>query len=206
MAVAVGRARTERHGVLRRRLESDADGDALLAGIHIALEVRGAESGDAHLVLESGRVHRRREVDPHAVARRVLVAVDGRRVRDRRLPDGGERRCARIRAHAAVGTLQTLVHGDRVARLHAEPLARIPRKDRAGVVPLEGAGRDRAVGGVLDAEPCLRRRVHRLVERDVDLLPRAAVDPVRVGLDRVDAGHDRREGRAPVLLEHAIGG
>ena len=204
LAVAVSRAGLERDGVARGGLEADAHGDATLARVHVAFEIRRAESRDAHLVLESRRIHRRREVDPHSVTRRVLIAVRGLRAGDRRLRDRDERGRAHIRTHAAVRAFQSLVEGDRVPGPDTEPLARVPGEQGPGIVPLERPGWDGTRVGVLDAESGLRRRVHRLVEGDIDLLPRPAVDPVRVGLDRVDRRHDRRERRVEVLRQYAV--
>ena len=85
-----------------------------------------------------------------------------------------------------------------------QALGRVEREHGVGVVPRELPGRRRAGGRARDAEAARRGWVHGLVEADIDLLPRAAVDPVRVRLDRIDRRRDRRERPAVVVLQHAI--
>ena len=103
-------------------------------------------------------------------------------------------------------SLETLVDRDGVAGLRGEALRGIEREEGVRIVPLERARRGGAGLRVHDAEAGRGRRVHRLVERHVDLLPRTRVDPVRVGLYRVDGRRDRRERRGPVLLQHPVRG
>src|SRR5206468_9820113 len=131
-----------------RGLERQARGQAEGVGVDLALEILVADAADVDLALERIRLHWRGELQAHAVAPRVLLAVRGIRLRDARRADGRERGGARLREHAAARGTQALVDGDDVLRLALHPRRRVEREDGAVRVPRRALGDECAVGAV----------------------------------------------------------